>query len=101
MLLGNIALPHPSKYLCPIIIIIIIILLNNHERVQVHNMHSSIFSENVTSECPLRNTMCNRTPVGGLSVETPARGGMSLPSVELSAGISVAGHKIMEHSIRL
>ena len=64
-------------------------------------MYSSIFSETVTSDCPSRTTKCKRTPVGGLSVETPARGGMSLPSVELSAGITPAGHKIMEHSIRL
>ena len=45
--------------------------------------------------------MSKRTPVGGLSVETPARGAMSLPSVELSAGIKLAGPKIMEHSILL
>ena len=45
--------------------------------------------------------MCKRTPVGGLSAVTPARGGMSLPSVELSAGVSLTGHKIMEHPIRL
>jgi hypothetical protein len=64
-------------------------LLYYEERFKVHNMHSSIVSETVTSDCPSRTTTCKRTPVSGLYVETPARGVMSLPSVELSAGISV------------
>jgi len=58
-------------------------------------MRSSIFSEVVTSEWPSRTTTCKRKPVSGLSVKPPARGGMSFPSVELSAGISLAGHTVV------
>ena len=43
----------------------------------------------MTSQGPSRTVMCKRKPVGGLSVETLARGGMSFPSVEFSTDIDV------------